>query len=163
VEKPTPPQGPAGFSATSAATSLKSTLGSELAGLSLSDKVKIQVTGNTLTISGQLTPREHSELLNHLHKVPAGVRVIDDIGYADELKEIPRVAEAGWVWIHSAPQGAEILVDGTETGLRTPARVEMPQGEHEVLLTLRGFANAHRTLLIRPGQTMQFTELLGQQ
>ena len=163
VEKPTPPQEPAGFSATPAANSLKSTLGSELASLSLSDKVKMQVTGNTLTISGQLTPHEHSELLNHLHKVPAGVRVIDNIGYADERKQIPRVAEAGWVWIHSAPQGAEILVDGINTGLRTPARVEMPQGEHEVLLTLRGFANAHRTLLIRPGQIMQFTELLGRQ
>ncbi|MBZ5698453.1 MAG: protein kinase [Acidobacteriia bacterium] len=163
VEKATPPQEPASFSATPAANSLKSTLGSELAGLSLSDKVKMQVTGNTLTISGQLTPREHSELLNHLHKVPAGVRIIDDIGYANGREEIPRVAEAGWVWIHSAPQGAEILVDGTDTGLRTPARVEMPQGEHEVLLTLHGFANAHRTLLIRPGQTMQFTELLGQQ
>jgi serine/threonine protein kinase len=157
-----PSKTPEPSAAAPAAHSLKSRLGLELAGVSLLDKVKMQVTGNTLTISGQLTPREHSELLNHLHKVPAGVRIIDDIGYANELKEIPRVAEVGWVWIHSTPQGAEILVDGTDTALRTPARVEMPQGGHEVLLTLRGFANTHRTLLIRPGQTMQFTELLGQ-
>jgi serine/threonine protein kinase len=163
VEEPTPLPEPASASATPAVNSLKSTLGSELARLSLSDKVKMQVTGNTLTISGQLTPREHSELLSHLRKVPARVHIIDNIGYSDERNEIPKVAEAGWVWVHSAPQGAEILVDGSDTGLRTPARVEMPQGEHEVLLTLQGFANARRMLLIRPGETMQFTELLGQQ
>jgi hypothetical protein len=84
VKKQAPPQKTAGLPATPAANSLRSTLRSELADLSLSDKVKMQVTGNTLIISGQLTAREHSELLNHLHKVPAGVQVIDDIGYAGE-------------------------------------------------------------------------------
>jgi serine/threonine protein kinase len=163
VEKPIPPQKPAGLPGTLAANSLKSNLGSELEGISLAGKVKMLVTGNTLTLSGQLTPREHGKLLTLLHNVPAGVRVIDDIGYADELKGSARAADVGWVWIRSEPQGAEILVDGTDTGLRTPARVEMSQGEHEVLLSVRGLARARRLVLVQARQNIQFTELLGQQ
>jgi PEGA domain len=162
VEKPNPPQKPVGLSPTLAANSLKSTLESELAGLSLADKVKMEVAGNTLTLSGKLTSREHSKLLALLHNVPGGVRVIDDIGYSDELKGTSGAAEVGWVWVRSMPQGAEIFVDGTDTGLRTPARVEMQPGEHEILLTLDGFGNARRAVSIRRGQNMQFTELLGQ-
>jgi serine/threonine-protein kinase len=162
VEKANPPQKPVRLSPTLAANSLKSTLESELAGLSLADKVKIGVTGNTLTLSGKLTSREHSKLLALLHNVPGGVRVIDDIGYSDELKGTSGAAEAGWVWVRSTPPGAEILVDGTDTGLRTPSRVEMQPGEHEVLLTLRGSSSARRAVSIRPGQNTQFTELLGQ-
>jgi hypothetical protein len=161
VEKAIPPQKPAVPAVAPAANLLKSTLESQLADLPLAGKVKMQVTGNTLTLSGQLTSREHSELLNHLHNVPAGVRVIDDIGYAGELNGTSDAAEVGWVWIRSMPRGAEIFVDGTDTGLRAPARVEMQPGEHEVLLTLRGFGSTRREVSIRPGQNMQFTELLG--
>jgi serine/threonine-protein kinase len=162
MEKATSPRKPAAPFVTSAANSLKSSLGSKLADVSLTSKVKMQVTGNTLTLSGQLTPREHSKVLTFLHDVPRGVRVIDDIGFADELKEVPAAAETGWVWIRSMPRGAKIFVDGSDTGLRTPARVEMRQGEHDVLLSLAGFVSPHRSILIKPGQNMQFTELLGQ-
>jgi hypothetical protein len=162
VEKATSPQKPAAPFEASAANSLKSTLGSQLADISLASKVKMQVTGNTLTLSGQITSREHGKVLTLLHDVPGGVRVIDDIGYADELKETPAAAESGWVWIRSMPMGAKIFVDGRDTGLHTPARVEMSQGQHEVLLSLGGFVSSHRSVLIRPGQNMQFTEPLGQ-
>jgi hypothetical protein len=69
-------------------------------------------------------------------------------------------ASTGWVWVRSDPQRAEILVDGKDTGLRTPARVEMPQGEHDVQLKLAGFENARRSVLVRPSQTIQLIESL---
>src|SRR6267378_3701283 len=158
-----PPQKPAAPFATSAANSLKSTLGSQLAGISLAGKVKMQVTGNTLTLSGLLTPRDHSKVLTLLHNVPGGVRVIDNIGFADDLKQTPQAAEAGWAWIRSTPPGAKIFVDGSDRGLRTPARIEMRQGEHEVVLSLPGFVSSHRSVMIQPGQNVQFSESLGQQ
>jgi len=86
VELPRPQRKPAGPFATPAANSLKATLGSQLAEMSLANKVKLQVTGNTLTLSGRLPPREHSKILTLLHNVPGGVRVNDDIGFADDLK-----------------------------------------------------------------------------
>ncbi len=158
-----PPQKPAAPFVTSAANSLKSTLGSQLAGISLAGKVKMQVTGNTLTLSGLLTPRDHSKVLTLLHNVPGGVRVIDNIGFADDLKQTPQAAEAGWAWIRSTPPGAKIFVDGSDRGLRTPARIEMRQGEHEVVLSLPGFVSSHRSVMIQPGQNVQFSESLGQQ
>jgi serine/threonine protein kinase len=163
AEIPAPPQKPSAPFVTSAANSLKSTLGSQLAGVSLAGKVKMQVTGNTLTLSGLLTPRDHSKVLTLLHNVPGGVRVIDDIGFSDDQKDTPRAAESGWAWIRSTPPGAKIFVDGSDRGLRTPARVQITQGAHEVVLSLPGFVSSHRSVLIQPGQNVQFTEPLGQQ
>jgi serine/threonine protein kinase len=87
VQKPTRPQTPVVAESTSAANSLKVKLGSELAGLSLAGKVKMKVNGNTLGLSGRLTPSEHRKLLNLLHTLPAGVRVIDDIEYTEDTGE----------------------------------------------------------------------------
>jgi Protein kinase domain/PEGA domain len=160
TEKPTPAPKPEAPFVTPGANGLKATLSSELADISLADKVKISATGNTLMLTGQLTPHDHSKLLTLLHDVPGGVKVVDDIGYADETKQAPKNAEDGWVWIRSTPWGAKIFVDGTDTGLRTPARVEVPKGEHEIRLFRGGFGSARRSVLIQPGQNMQFTERL---
>jgi serine/threonine protein kinase len=145
-----------------AATAFDVNLRARLASLLIADKVKTQVTANTLTLSGRLTPTEHRKLLNELHAVPAGIRIVDDIEYTSDVKETP-ATDTGWVWVRSEPRGAEILLDYTDTGLRTPARIEMPQGQHNIRLSLGGFANSQRTVTIEPGQTIQFTEPLTKQ
>jgi serine/threonine-protein kinase len=154
LQKPAPPPGP------SPAHLLESKLHAELAGQPLADKVEIQATANALTLSGSLTIGEHRELLGHLRTVPAGVRVIDDTEYNEDLTATPTSASAGWIWVRSSPPGARILVDGAETGLRTPARLELQAGEREVRLVRQGFGTVHRNVLVNPGQTMQFTETL---
>jgi serine/threonine protein kinase len=153
-QKPAPPAGP------SPAHLLETKLGAELAGQPLADKVKIQATANALTLSGSLTLAEHRELMQHLRTVPAGVRVIDDTEFAEDLKPIPTPASVGWIWVRSSPPAARILVDGAETGLRTPARLELQVGEHDLRLVRRGFGTAHRSVTVNQGQTMQFTETL---
>jgi serine/threonine protein kinase len=168
VSAPPPPsaelsalhRNPGGPLATPAANSLKLSLVSQLADISLANKVKLHVTGNTLTLTGRLAPQEHSKVLTLLHNVPSGVRVIDDIGFADEQNEVPRPGPFGWVWIRSLPAGAEIFVDGNDRGLQTPSRVAMSQGEHDVVLALAGYAKSHRAVLIQPGRNMQFSEQL---
>ena len=139
---------------------LESKLRTELAGQPLAEKVKIQTTSNAITLSGSLTPAEHRQLLDHLRTVPAGVRVIDHIEYSEESRTTPAPASAGWIWVRSAPPGARILVDGSETGLRTPARVELQAGEHEVRLVRRGFATTQRSVQVSEGKTVQFLETL---
>jgi eukaryotic-like serine/threonine-protein kinase len=157
------PQKPDTSSSTPAANAVETRLRNELARLSLADKVKVQVTANALTLSGRVTPKEHLMLVNRLHWVPAKVRVVDDLEYTSGLEVAPATASLGWVWVRSEPPGAEIVVDGADSRLRSPARVEMPQGEHEVRLVLRGFPVSERTVLVQPGQTILFTQPLAQQ
>jgi serine/threonine-protein kinase len=145
----------------SAAQLFASKLTAELAGQPLATKVKMQAMGNSLTLSGTLTLAEQRELLRRLRAVPRGVRVIDDIEYADPQNESAASDTAGWVWVRSDPRGARVLVDGVETGLRTPVRVELKEGEHEILLVLRGYVTDRRTVAVHTGQTMQITESLG--
>jgi len=154
-QKPALPAGP------SPAHLLESKLRAELSGQPLADKVEIQTTANALTLSGSLTFAEHRELLGHLRTVPAGVRVIDDTEYTEDQGATPAPASAGWIWVRSSPPGARILVDGAETGLRTPARLELQVGEHEVRLVRQGFGTARRNVMVNQGQTMQITETLG--
>jgi serine/threonine-protein kinase len=172
AEKPAATPKPAAPFVSPAASALKTTLGAQLASLTMAGKVKMTATGNSLTLSGQLTPQEHSKLLTLLHDVPGGVKVIDDIGYADETQQAPAPAppasagpapanaDTGSVWIRSVPWGAKIFVDGADTGQRTPARMDLAKGQHEVSLVRRGFGSANRTIQVQPGQTMQFTERL---
>jgi hypothetical protein len=150
---PPPPPSPARL--------LESKLRAELAGQALSEKVKIQATANNaLTLSGSLTFAEHRDLLSHLRAVPGDVRVIDDIEYSESQKAAPAAASAGWIWVRSTPPGARILLDGAETGQRTPARLELQAGQHEVRLVRRGFGSASRNVVVDQGQTMQFTQTL---
>ena len=160
AEKPVAPQKPAPTPTVSPARLFESKLHAEIASLPLASKVKIQTTGNALTLSGSLAPAEHRELLEHLRAVPTGVRVIDDVEYSEAPKAAAEPASAGWVWVRSSPPGASIAVDGTETGQRTPARLELREGEHQVSLVLPGFATANRTLLVHSGLTMQITTSL---
>jgi len=153
-QKPAPPAGP------SPAHLLETKLRAEIAGQPLADKVTIQATANALTLSGSLTFAEHNALLDHLRTVPAGVRVIDDIEFAEAPRANPAPASAGWIWVRSSPPGARIVVDGAETGLRTPARLELQVGAHEVRLVRRGFTTSERTVQVNQGETMQVTETL---
>jgi hypothetical protein len=143
---------------------LESQLRAQLNSKPLGGKVKIQATGNALTLSGSMTLAEHRELLQHLRVVPAGVRVIDDTELTEGSNAIPAPspvpASAGWIWVRSSPPGARILVDGSETGQRTPSRLELPKGEHEVRLVLQGYGSALRNVAVSQGQTLQFTETL---
>ena len=147
----------------SPAMAFESKLRSQLAGLPIASKVKLQATANTLTLSGRLTLAEHRDLLNHLHVVPAGIRIVDNIEYVEDARQTAASASSGWMWVRSEPEGAEIFLDQADTGLQTPARVEAPQGQHEIRLTLGGFANARRIFQVQSGLTMEFTEQLARQ
>ncbi len=54
-----------------------------LADFGLAERVKVEGTGNTLTLSGKLRPQEHAALLKYLRTAPASVRIVDHIEYDD--------------------------------------------------------------------------------
>jgi hypothetical protein len=49
----------------------------------LKGRVKVQASGNTLTLAGKLRPGEHREMLQFLRNAPTNVRVVDHIEYDD--------------------------------------------------------------------------------
>ncbi len=63
--------------------------------------------------------------------------------------------DAGGVYVSSDPLGAAILVDGFPTRRRTPAQLELSPGEHTLMLSLRGYPLARRTIMVEPNQSMQ--------
>jgi hypothetical protein len=171
ADKSSAPQKPAPAAGPSPARMLELKLREELNGQQLNGKLNIQATANALTLSGSMTIAEHRDLMGHLRTVPAGVRVVDDIDLTGDVKATPApaaapalaAASAGWIWVRSTPPAARIVVDGAETGLRTPARLELQTGDHEVQLIRRGFVTSHRNVTVESGQTIQFTETLPEQ
>jgi serine/threonine protein kinase len=76
--KPAIAKPPAGL--TPKASQVKQKIDDALAERNLSGKASVQGVGNTLTITGKLRPGQHAALLNLLHDLPAGVKIVDNIG-----------------------------------------------------------------------------------
>ena len=94
---------------------------------------------------------------------PHTVNVSSEFGTADQdadVKEkqvasvIMRLVTSGSLGVTSQPSGAAISLDGTATGLRTPATVPaLGSGSHSVALTLDGFEEGRADATVRPGAT----------
>jgi serine/threonine protein kinase len=68
---------------TAAAADYKSQIEAALTDRSMSDRVKVAATSNTILLTGKLRPAEHSSLLHFMRNAPANVRVVDEISYDD--------------------------------------------------------------------------------
>ena len=170
AEQP-PPKSPAPVSRPAADAQLRARIQQRLTQAGLSGEVQVQVSGNSVTLSGRLHPREHRLLLWHLRDVPSRIRMIDHIEYASpgpgdvpgRGEEPPRRVAGdipGRVFVLTTPADAEILVDDVAIGRRTPARLELPPGEHSLTFSLKGFPIARRTIQVEQNQTMQISVTL---
>jgi hypothetical protein len=89
-------------------------------------------------------------------------------GRAAPAKQAPAPAPApgesrratGWVDVRSVPVGADILLGTNNTGQRTPARIELPAGEHVIVIYLKGFQPVRKTVTVVEGKTVSLTEVL---
>ena len=60
----------------------------------------------------------------------------------------------------SVPLGADILLGNTNTGFRTPARLELPAGDYAVVIYLKGYQAVRKTVTVQEGKTVSLTEVL---
>ena len=75
-----------------------------------------------------------------------------------ELKEkSPHIA---WAQVDTTPAGAEISLDGTDTGKQSPARIEITAGIHTIALKKNGFAVSRRSVQASEGGTVAVNEKL---
>jgi eukaryotic-like serine/threonine-protein kinase len=68
---------------TAVAAEYKGQIEAALADRSMSSRVKVSATSNTIMLSGKLRPAEHSSLLHFMRNAPASVHVVDEISYDD--------------------------------------------------------------------------------
>jgi serine/threonine-protein kinase len=75
-----------------------------------------------------------------------------------ELKA-KNMQHVAWAEVDSTPKGAEIFVDGSDTGDVTPARVQVPAGIHTIMVRLDGYQQARRTFQASVGGTVNLQDL----
>ena len=90
----------------------------------LTDHVKVQAAGNTLTLAGKLRPADHGALLKLLRNAPSDVRVIDHLEYDDTPVASPSGSDDGAHPVPAAGRGAiHVVTDvlGATAVLHGPA------------------------------------------
>jgi hypothetical protein len=65
----------------------------------------------------------------------------------------------GWVVARTVPKGASIAVDGVMTSQQTPARLDLPAGQHLLVFTLDGYT-AEASIAVHPGKGSQVFQVL---
>jgi len=84
---------------------------------------------------------------------------------ADSLKQLSvSLVEArrgmGLVEVRTVPPGADIIVDSTNTGRRTPFTLELAAGEHTITLYLRGYQAVNKKVVVGADKTVSLNEIL---
>ena len=67
--------------------------------------------------------------------------------------------------VTSTPAGANVYIDGRDTGKRTPAQVSVDKGQHVVLVRMGGYIDETTERPIHPGsdhQLLAHSALAGQ-
>ncbi|HXZ20240.1 MAG TPA: PEGA domain-containing protein, partial [Candidatus Acidoferrales bacterium] len=72
-------------------------------------------------------------------------------------------AAMGTLDVLSVPVGADIIINGENTGRRTPSKIELPAGEFEVTLYLKGYAPFRQTVTVQQGRTAPLEAVLVRQ
>jgi eukaryotic-like serine/threonine-protein kinase len=94
------------------ALQVKQKIDDALAAKNLTGKASVQGVGNTLTITGKLRPGQHAALLNLLHDVPAGVKIVDNIG---DDTSAPAAPSSAPVAPSKSPNAAPVATPGVPT------------------------------------------------
>ena len=111
-------------SGSSKATEFKGRIDKVISDRGLNGHVRVQASGNTLTVAGKLRPAEHGALLGFLRNAPSEVRVIDHIEYDDTTVAAVGNPDEGGHPVPDAGRGAiHVVTDviGASAVLRGPA------------------------------------------
>ncbi len=88
------------------------------------------------------------------------VQVGDDGQAKIEAALHQKNGHVAWAQVDSTPAGAEIWVDGASTGQRTPARVEINSGIHNIALKLEGYRASRNAVQASEGGTVNISPSL---
>ena len=112
-----------------------------------------EVVGKTPLSDLPLTEGEHQLRLEEARHLP--VEQALQITGRNVREQLQLQLPPAWadVTVKSLPSGATILLDGEAVG-KTPATVEVLQGEHQLMLQLQAYANWQQTLQIKASENL---------
>jgi uncharacterized cupredoxin-like copper-binding protein len=127
--------------------------------------VQVQVDGKTdpswvtpFTLSG-LEPGRHSVTFSKPGYV-TDTRAVD-VASGSRSSVATRLSQlAATLAVSSSPAGANVYVDGKDTGKLTPAQVSVDKGQHVVLVRKSGFIDETTNAQFVFGQTVSFSPTL---
>ena len=82
---------------------------------------------------------------------------------ATQAPPATRAAGSGFLEVRTIPPGADIILDGTNTGRKTPNRLELPARTYRLAIFLRGYAPIQRAITIEDGKPLVINEQLVKQ
>jgi serine/threonine protein kinase len=162
AQKPAP--APAPFKATSSPNKVF-VAQSELKLLSQPDSAKVEIDG--WSEPNWVTPFTASHLAAGTHTI-----VFSKSGYLQQTKSVESVAgksidvsaqlspAVSTIVVTSNPQGANVWVDGKDSGLTTPTQLTVEKGFHKVTVRKAGFKEMSMEDTVAEGQTMSFSPVL---
>jgi serine/threonine-protein kinase len=166
TKKSTPAQkaAPAPFKATSSPNKVF-VAQSELKLLSQPDSAKVEIDG--WSEPNWVTPFTASHLAAGSHTI-----VFSKSGYLQQTKLVESVAgksidvsaqlapAVSTIVVTSNPQGANVWVDGKDSGLTTPTQLTVEKGFHKVTVRKAGFKEMSMEDTVAEGQTMSFSPVM---
>ena len=79
---------------------------------------------------------------------------------ASLIREVSNVA-TGSIVVHSTPSGAQVIVDGVDTKLKTPCTLEnLSAGRHSIKVAKAGYQTAQFARVVKTGQTTNLSATL---
>jgi serine/threonine-protein kinase len=138
---------------------------SELKLLSQPDNAKVEIDG--WSEPNWVTPFTASHLAAGTHTV-----VFSKSGYLQQTKSVESVAgksvdvsadlapAVSTIVVTSNPQGANVWVDGKDSGLNTPTQLTVEKGFHKITVRKAGFKEMSMEDTVSEGQTMSFSPVL---
>ncbi len=138
---------------------------SELKLLSQPDNAKVEIDG--WSEPNWVTPFTASHLAAGMHTI-----VFSKSGYLQQTKSVESVAgksvdvsadlapAVSTIVVTSNPQGANVWVDGKDSGLTTPTQLTVEKGFHKVTVRKAGFKEMSMEDTVSEGQTMSFSPVL---
>lgn len=138
---------------------------SELKLLSQPDSAKVEIDG--WSEPNWVTPFTASHLAAGTHTI-----VFSKSGYLQQTKSVESVAgksidvsaqlapAVSTIVVTSNPQGANVWVDGKDSGLSTPTQLTVEKGFHKVTVRKAGFKEMSMEDTVAEGQTMSFSPVL---
>jgi predicted Ser/Thr protein kinase len=136
----------------------------ELAFASQPDGAKVEIDG--ASDPAWITPFNTTHLLPGTHIV-----VYSKEGYVRQERTVEAVAgrsvvdtatlvAVSKIAVSSNPAGASIWLDGQDSGLTTPAQIEVEKGAHRITVRKQGYRDASNDASVKEGQTVSFAPVL---